>query len=78
MLLSRRGLLQGAAAIAGQALASAVARLAADPARRAAFGAAAREAVAGRTWAAVGDELIEHYVAVHSGGLAVRPAEVPA
>ena len=38
----------------------------------------AREAVAGRTWAAVGDELIEHYVAVHSGGLAVRPAEVPA
>jgi phosphatidylinositol alpha 1,6-mannosyltransferase len=62
----------------GDSLASAVAALAADPARRAAFGAAARESVAGRTWAAVGDELIEHYVAVHSGGLAVRPAEVPA
>jgi len=62
----------------GDALASAVAALAADPAWRAAFGAAARESVAGRTLAAVGDELIEHYVAVHSGGLAAQHVEVPA
>ena len=31
-----------------------------------------------RTWPAVCDELIQHYVAVHSGALAVRPVEVPA
>ncbi|KQX60860.1 glycosyltransferase family 1 protein [Streptomyces sp. Root1310] len=39
----------------------AVAALVADPARRAAYGAAGRAAVEGRTWAAVGDRLIGHY-----------------
>lgn len=35
----------------------------ADPATRLAYGRAARAAVAGRTWAALGDELIGHYAA---------------
>ncbi|WP_333763660.1 glycosyltransferase family 4 protein, partial [Streptomyces sp. IBSBF 2390] len=39
----------------------AVRELAADPARRAAYGTAARATVEGRTWAAVGDRLIAHY-----------------
>ncbi|WP_314222100.1 glycosyltransferase family 4 protein [Streptomyces zaehneri] len=39
----------------------AVAALVADPARRAAYGAAGRATVAGRTWAAVGDRLVGHY-----------------
>ncbi|WP_405770077.1 glycosyltransferase family 1 protein [Streptomyces sp. NBC_00080] len=39
----------------------AVAALVADPARRAAYGAAGRATVEGRTWAAVGDRLIDHY-----------------
>ncbi|MEU6842976.1 glycosyltransferase family 1 protein [Streptomyces sp. NPDC046716] len=39
----------------------AVARLAADPGLRAAYGAAGRAAVADRTWSAVGDQLIDHY-----------------
>ncbi|MFJ9930460.1 glycosyltransferase family 4 protein [Streptomyces misionensis] len=43
------------------AVRGAVRALAADPARRAAFGAAARALVEGRTWAAVGDRLIGHY-----------------
>jgi phosphatidylinositol alpha 1,6-mannosyltransferase len=42
---------------------AAIAGLAGDPARRARFGAAARVMVEGRTWAAVGDELIGHYAA---------------
>jgi phosphatidylinositol alpha 1,6-mannosyltransferase len=42
---------------------AAIAGLAADPVRRALFGAAARVAVEGRTWTAVGDELIGHYEA---------------
>ena len=46
------------------AMASAVARLAADPWLRAGQGRAARQRVLGRTWAAVGDELIGHYEAV--------------
>ncbi len=45
-------------------LAAAVARLAADPALRAAQGRAGRERVLGRSWAALGDELIGHYAAV--------------
>jgi phosphatidylinositol alpha 1,6-mannosyltransferase len=66
------------------ALTGALAALAADPDARAAYGAAARTAVAGRSWAAVGDEIIEHYVAVHSGGavhpggLAASPLPTPA
>ncbi|MEV6054917.1 glycosyltransferase family 1 protein [Streptomyces sp. NPDC052107] len=43
------------------AVTEAVRELAADPARRTAFGAAARAMVEGRTWAAVGDQLIAHY-----------------
>jgi phosphatidylinositol alpha 1,6-mannosyltransferase len=54
------------------ALTDAVAGLVADPARRAEFGANARAAVEGRSWAAVGDELIGHYVAVHGGSPATR------
>jgi phosphatidylinositol alpha 1,6-mannosyltransferase len=60
------------------AIATAVAELAGDPARRFAYGQAARSQVAGRTWAAVGDELIDHYVGVHSGTLTATPLEVPA
>jgi len=43
---------------------AAVARLAADPAARAAFGAAGRRRVLGRSWPALTDELIGHYAAV--------------
>jgi phosphatidylinositol alpha 1,6-mannosyltransferase len=42
----------------------AVRDLAADPAKRALFGAAGRMAIEGRSWSAVGDELIGHYRAV--------------
>jgi phosphatidylinositol alpha 1,6-mannosyltransferase len=66
------------------ALGAAVARLVEDPEMRVSFGAAARAEVAARTWAAIGDELIDHYVAslgdgptvsgaVHSGGKPVTP-----
>ena len=51
------------------AVRDAVVRLAADPAVRAAYGAAGHAMVEGRTWAAVGDQLIAHYEAVP---LAVR------
>jgi phosphatidylinositol alpha 1,6-mannosyltransferase len=43
---------------------AAVGDLVADPALRARFGAAGRAAIAGRSWAAVGDELIGHYAEV--------------
>ncbi|MFD7437095.1 glycosyltransferase family 4 protein [Streptomyces sp. NPDC059861] len=46
------------------AVRDAVAALAADPALRAAFGTTARATVEGRTWAAIGDQLIAHYEAV--------------
>ena len=49
------------------ALAAAVARLASDPALRAAQGQAARRRMLGRTWPALGDELIDHYQAVLEG-----------
>ncbi|MGW7497585.1 glycosyltransferase family 4 protein [Streptomyces luteogriseus] len=49
------------------AVRDAVRSLAADPGRRAAFGAAGRATVAGRTWAAVGDRLIGHYTEVLAG-----------
>jgi phosphatidylinositol alpha 1,6-mannosyltransferase len=56
------------------AIASAVATFAAEPDRRAAYAGAARAAVAGRSWAAVGDELIGHYLAVLGAG---APVGVP-
>ncbi|MEU2064675.1 glycosyltransferase family 1 protein [Streptomyces sp. NPDC013455] len=43
------------------AVQEAVRVLAADPVRRAAYGAAARATVEGRTWATVGDRLLAHY-----------------
>lgn len=49
------------------AVRDAVWSLAADPEMRASFGLAARAMVEGRTWAAVGDQLIGHYAAVLSG-----------
>ena len=54
------------------ALAAAVARLAADPVLRARQGRAARQQVLGRTWTALGDELIGHYEAVLRAGSAVE------
>jgi phosphatidylinositol alpha 1,6-mannosyltransferase len=48
---------------------AAVADLAADPAARASFGAAGRKAIEGRSWSAVGDELIGHYRAVCGSGV---------
>jgi phosphatidylinositol alpha 1,6-mannosyltransferase len=62
----------------GGAVADAVATLARDPQRRSAMGAAARLAVEKRTWPTVCDELIQHYIEVHSGGVATRAIEVPA
>ena len=50
------------------AIAGAVARLAADPQLRAAQGSAARRAMLGRSWAAICDELIGHYQAVLTAG----------
>ncbi|MFI8220904.1 glycosyltransferase family 4 protein [Streptomyces sp. NPDC085932] len=49
------------------AVRDAVRALAAEPALRAAFGAAGRATVEGRTWAAVGDRLIGHYTDVLAG-----------
>ena len=63
------------------ALAAAVARLAADPALRAAQGRAGRERVLSRSWAALGDELIRHYAAVlgeQAGPGQPAPAPAPA
>ncbi|MEU6379720.1 glycosyltransferase family 1 protein [Streptomyces sp. NPDC046909] len=49
------------------AVRDAVWALAADPALRSAYGTAARVMVEGRTWAAVGDQLIGHYASVLAG-----------
>ncbi len=49
------------------AVRDAVWSLAADPRLRAAFGAAGRAAVEGRTWEAVGDLLVGHYTEVLAG-----------
>lgn len=54
------------------ALAGAVAKLAGDPGLRAAQGRAARQRVLGRTWTALGDELIGHYEAVLRSGSTVE------
>lgn len=58
----------------GDAFADAVARLAGDAELRARYGAAGRTLVEGRSWAAIGDELIAHYEAV----LATRWGRAPA
>ena len=61
------------------AFTAAVAWLAADPATRAAFGAAGRRKVLGRTWSALTEELTGHYAAVlrSQGGKGARkPAKV--
>jgi phosphatidylinositol alpha 1,6-mannosyltransferase len=62
------------------AITTAVRRLARDPDLRAAQGQAARHWMLGRTWAALGDELIGHYQAVVEGtGVKVPiPAGAPA
>jgi phosphatidylinositol alpha 1,6-mannosyltransferase len=52
---------------------AAIAELAADATRRLLFGSAGRLAIEGRSWSAVGDELIEHYRAA----LQLTPAERP-
>ncbi|MFC7482608.1 glycosyltransferase family 4 protein [Luedemannella flava] len=66
----------------GAALTETIARLAADPGLRAAYGAAGRTLVEGRTWAAVGDELISHYESVLAyrwgRAPAARPTSTPA
>ncbi len=56
-----------------EALAAAVARLAADPGLRAAQGRAARARVLARSWTALGDALIDHYAAVLSGATRTVP-----
>jgi len=48
---------------------AAIAGLVADPERRALFGAAGRVAIEGRTWSAVGDELLGHYEGALAGSL---------
>jgi phosphatidylinositol alpha 1,6-mannosyltransferase len=53
--------------LSSAALADAVADLVAAPDRRRAFGAAGHALVQGRSWSAVGDELIGHYHAVLGG-----------
>src|SRR2546430_5546842 len=61
------------------AFTAAVARLAGDPAARAAFGAAGRRTVLGRTWPALTHELTGHYAAVlrsMEGTGAKKPAKV--
>ena len=49
----------------------AVRELAADPVLRASFGAAGRASIEGRSWHAVGEELIGHYEAVRAGAPSV-------
>ncbi|MEV0181139.1 glycosyltransferase family 1 protein [Streptomyces sp. NPDC050625] len=56
------------------AVRDAVRALAADPVLRADFGATARATVEGRTWSAVGDQLISHYDDVLAGRRAVVAA----
>jgi phosphatidylinositol alpha 1,6-mannosyltransferase len=50
--------------LSADALADAVAELAASPHMRREYGAAGREMVLGRSWSAVGDQLINHYESV--------------
>jgi phosphatidylinositol alpha 1,6-mannosyltransferase len=52
----------------------AVLELAGDTERRVRFGAAGRVAIEGRSWQAVGDELIGHYQAAYAVGAVARTA----
>jgi len=60
------------------ALANAVATLLADPARRAAQGAAGRQMVLGRSWPVMCDQLIGHYADVLRAGSSTEPQAVAA
>jgi phosphatidylinositol alpha 1,6-mannosyltransferase len=51
-----------------------VAKLVADGDLRASMAAAARELMLGRSWSAIGDQLIDHYAAVLG---ATFPAKLP-
>jgi phosphatidylinositol alpha 1,6-mannosyltransferase len=53
---------------------SAVRDLVADPALRATFGAAGRQSIEGRSWYAVGEELLGHYGEACSVGFLERRA----
>ncbi len=61
------------------AIVAAVRIMASDPDLRHAYGQAGRAAVEDRTWAALGDELIDHYrrTAVHATASAVAPSTEP-
>jgi phosphatidylinositol alpha 1,6-mannosyltransferase len=61
----------------GAGFTAAIDELVADPGRRAAFGAAGRRAIEGRSWSAVGEELLGHYRDVLGVGADTRTA-VPA
>jgi phosphatidylinositol alpha 1,6-mannosyltransferase len=60
------------------ALAGAVARLAGDPRLRRAMGRAGREKMMGRSWRALGDQLIAHYSAVVGRPWRAFPLDLPA
>lgn len=61
-----------------RALADAVAALLADPAGRAALGAAARQMVLGRTWPVMCDQLLGHYADLLGAGRSTAPEAVAA
>lgn len=60
------------------AIADAVASFRADRDLMRRYGVAARDSVAARTWAAVGDELIDHYRAVAGSSAPASPHAAPA
>jgi phosphatidylinositol alpha 1,6-mannosyltransferase len=62
----------------GGALAEAVDRLVRDPLLRTQCGLAARERMLGRSWAALGDELIGHYAAAAGLPLTEQPVRIAA
>ncbi|MEU8240180.1 glycosyltransferase family 1 protein [Actinoplanes missouriensis] len=55
----------------------AIASLAADPSLRRAMGEAGRESVRGRSWSAIGDELLAHYRAVMAAPVAIPLPPLP-
>jgi phosphatidylinositol alpha 1,6-mannosyltransferase len=60
------------------AIAAAVARLAGDPRLRRALGRAGREKMMGRSWRALGDQLIAHYSSVVGRPWRAFPLDLPA